>query len=89
LISDRDIPARTASSERWQQVLGTLKIMERTLNSCEVRIIAPFTQLLEEDDKENPMAIEKLLNRRSVNVELEQRRAEFRETCEAHLQAIM
>jgi hypothetical protein len=60
------------------RILCALKVTERTSNTCEVQIRAPFTLLLE--DMTNPMAIENLLNRPSTGAEFRQRREEFHQT---------
>jgi hypothetical protein len=63
-------------------ILGALEITERTENACEVRIKAPFTRILADEEEENPLAIERLLNRPNSNdAALEERRAEFHKVC--------
>jgi hypothetical protein len=71
---------KTTLSKLYQitLILGALEITERTENPSEVRLKAPFTALIADETGQNPLAIEKLLNRPIRNSDaLEARRAEF------------
>jgi hypothetical protein len=71
---------KTTLSKLYQitLILGALEITERTDVPSEIRLKAPFTELLHEEAGTNPLAIEKLLNRPIKNEEaLEARKAEF------------
>jgi hypothetical protein len=60
-------------------ILGALGVTGRTENVCEIKILPPINQLLRDEEVENPMAIERLLNRPITNGhEIEARRAEFK-----------
>jgi hypothetical protein len=62
-------------------ILGALRIMQRTENRCEVKIIPPYTFLLMNDTfSDNPMAISRLLNRPNESANL--RKNEFEQICQ-------
>jgi hypothetical protein len=68
---------KTTLSKLYQitLILGALEMTERTDSPSEVRLRAPFTAIITD---ENPLAIEKLLNRPMRNTDaFEARRAEF------------
>jgi len=61
-------------------ILNSLSITERTDNVCEIRLLAPYTDLLKYEADPNPLAITNLLNRPGRQCAIEQRRQEF-ESC--------
>jgi hypothetical protein len=77
---------KTTLSKLYQitLILGAMAMTERTDVPSEIRLKAPFTELLAEEAGANPLAIEKLLNRPTKSADaLEARRAEFRATAAA------
>jgi hypothetical protein len=71
---------KTTLSKLYQitLILGALGVTERHCNVCEVRILAPFTQLLCDEKDARPLSIPSLLNHRSENRRfIEESRAEF------------
>jgi hypothetical protein len=72
---------KTTLSKLYQitLILGAIEMTERTENPSEVRLKAPFKELLADEQFRNPLAIEKLLNRPIRNADaLEIRKVEFR-----------
>jgi hypothetical protein len=60
-------------------ILGVIEITERTKIQCQVRLKAPYDELMVDMDEDNPFLIRNLLNRvRTKEEELEARREEFR-----------
>jgi hypothetical protein len=60
-------------------ILGALDVTERSCNVCEIKILPPFTKLLEEEQREvNPLSISNLLNQTPEESRwIEERRVEF------------
>jgi hypothetical protein len=58
-------------------ILGAVNVMERHCNVCEIRLVAPFTQLLNDTRDANPLSIPNLLNRHDEQKVDEERRADF------------
>jgi hypothetical protein len=69
-------------------IFVALGIMERT-TPCEVRIKAPFTQLVLDDGAANPFAIQNLLIQSTDSQTLfDRRKAEFQRVCASHAHVI-
>jgi hypothetical protein len=61
-------------------ILGSLGIVEKTTNACEVRIQSPFGVDLQEPDNGNPVFLDTLLNRPAKNGDsISRRRIEYQQ----------
>jgi hypothetical protein len=59
-------------------ILGAVGVLQRTQNVCEVKIQAPFTELLDEEPEMSALSIETLLNRPPTNGDaINRRKAEY------------
>jgi hypothetical protein len=58
-------------------ILGALDVTERHCNVCEIKLLAPYTQLRSDQGEANPLSIPNLLNRPEEGKSVENRRAEF------------
>jgi hypothetical protein len=87
-LSDNRQGYKTTLSKLHQitLILGTLDIIQRMKNACEVRLKWPFTDLVSEE-VDNSLAIKRLLSWPAANVEgLDRRREEYQKVCKDHSQ---
>jgi hypothetical protein len=67
-------------------ILSALRILQKTENPCEVKIIPPYTNLLMNDNfNDNPMSMFRLLSRPNWSGDqMKKRKIEFREACQQY-----
>jgi hypothetical protein len=66
-------------------ILGTVRVIQKTQNVCEVRLEAPFTELLTDQPSMRFLAIESLLNRPATNGSaIERRKADYQRYWKKH-----
>lgn len=77
---------KTILSKLYQiaTILGTVGVISRTPNVCEVKLEPPFAALIREEGEKAPVAIEALLNRPGAPDTIERRREEYKKYWKEH-----